>query len=212
MKLNPKPPASLHKFKSGFIFGALALLVACVTVNVNFPESAVQKASDDYVRDLYRSKEQSKVPSPKTSATPTGNSALLLPRELFQWAVPSALADDLQLNMSSPKIAEIKNKMRAAVPEVIEQKKAGLLGETFDGKIVIHSGANIKPLLKKRLEDLVRDDNTSRESLYAEVVRSNHLPSENLISVKKTFARSFQAESPSGTWVQNADGSWTQKP
>jgi uncharacterized protein YdbL (DUF1318 family) len=212
MKTHLKKPATLRNFKSGFIFASLALLVACVTVNVNFPESAVQKASDDYVRDLYRTKEQSKAPLPKTSATPTGSSALLLPRELFQWAIPSALADDLQLNMSSPKIAEIKNKMRAAVPEVIEQKKAGLLGETFDGKIVIHGASNLKPLLRKRLENIVNEDNASRESLYAEVVRSNHLPSENLISVKKTFARSFQAESPSGTWVQNADGSWTQKP
>ena len=202
MKTNPKMPVNLRKFKSGLVFVLLTLVVGCVTVNVNFPEGAVQKASDDYVRDLYRTKEQSKAPTPKASSTPSA---------LFQWIVPNANADDLPLNMSSPKIASIKNVMKALIPDIIEQKKAGVLGETFDGKLTIHGEGNLKPLLKKKVEELVKNDNSARDLLYAEVIRSNGLPPSSLASVKRTFARSFQAESPSGTWVQNMDGSWTQK-
>ena len=35
-----------------------SLTAACVTVNVNFPESTVQKATDDYVKELYKAKER----------------------------------------------------------------------------------------------------------------------------------------------------------
>src|SRR5579872_4764189 len=30
------------------------LVTSCITVNVNFPESAVQRAADDFVQDLYK--------------------------------------------------------------------------------------------------------------------------------------------------------------
>lgn len=41
------------------VFCVSFMLSGCVTVNVNFPEGAVQKAADDYVRELYRAKEKS---------------------------------------------------------------------------------------------------------------------------------------------------------
>ncbi|MEK6577825.1 MAG: hypothetical protein AABZ55_01245, partial [Bdellovibrionota bacterium] len=46
------------------IFGT-ALIGSCVTVNVPivFPESSVQKATDDFVREIYRAKEKGKTPA-----------------------------------------------------------------------------------------------------------------------------------------------------
>jgi uncharacterized protein YdbL (DUF1318 family) len=87
-----------------------------------------------------------------------------------------------------------------------------VIGETNDGKIVIHDASKLKPLLKTKVEGLVQGENRARDALYSEVMQSNHLPGDTLSSVKKSFARSFQAESPSGTWVQGEDGSWSQKP
>ncbi|MEZ4871386.1 MAG: hypothetical protein R2827_03890 [Bdellovibrionales bacterium] len=40
------------------ILGASVLLVSCITVNVNFPEAAVQKAADDYVKELFIKQKQ----------------------------------------------------------------------------------------------------------------------------------------------------------
>ncbi|MEW6056923.1 MAG: DUF1318 domain-containing protein [Bdellovibrionota bacterium] len=42
-------------FGKGFGLLAALALISCVTVHVNFPESAVQRAADDFVRDLYGS-------------------------------------------------------------------------------------------------------------------------------------------------------------
>ena len=62
----------------------------------------------------------------------------------------------------------------------------------------------------------VRDPLTGKGSrdtgLYAEVADTNGLAGDRATGVKSNFARSFQAESPSGTWLQSADGTWTQKP
>jgi uncharacterized protein YdbL (DUF1318 family) len=202
--------ASPIRSKFSLFFLVFSLAVGCVTVNVNFPEGAVQKASDDYVRDLYRTKEQSKA-SPKATAPPVDDSAFLSPREILNHIVPSALADD-SFNMSSARLEDLKQKMKVNVPDVIAQKRAGVLGETSEGKLSIHDSSKLKPLLKKKIQDIVKEDNQLRDSLYSEVVRSNHLPSNSLSAVKKSFARSFQAESPSGTWVQSETGTWAQKP
>jgi uncharacterized protein YdbL (DUF1318 family) len=215
MKKNLKTPVTRLNFKAVLICVGVSLAAACVTVNVNFPESAVQKASDDYVRDLYRSKEQSKSTTPKTSPTPVGDSALLFVPSIHTGAlnflIPTAEAGEPSFNMNSPKLDAIKEKMKANIGEVIDQKKAGALGETNNGHLVLHDSSKLAPLLKKKIENLVDADNAQRENLYSEIVSSNHLAEDALVSVRKSFSRSFQAESPSGTWVQGVDGSWAQK-
>ncbi|MBC7396971.1 MAG: DUF1318 domain-containing protein [Bdellovibrionales bacterium] len=187
-----------------------ALLTSCVTVNVNFPESAVQKATDDYVRDLYRTKEQGKPgAAPKVTTSPAARTSFNLE---FLNFMPSAEAADQSFNLSSPKLDEIKTKLKASVGDVIEQKKAGVLGESNEGRLVVKDSSRLKPLLKKRVDDLVEVENQNRDTLYDEVIHANPLAKGNLVAVKKSFARSFQAESPSGTWVQGETGAWAQKP
>ena len=209
---NQRWPAIRPKFNFAWMSFLLPLFLsqACVTVNVNFPESAVQKATDDYVRDLYRTKEQAKPPGSKPSSSPAAQAThFRFPKFEF---VSQASAAEPSFNLSSPKLDSIKQSMKANVGEVLEQKKAGVLAESKDGKMSIHDAAKLKPLLKKHVEELVQAENKARDSLYAEVVSSNHLPSDTLPAVKKSFARSFQAESPSGTWVESENGAWAQKP
>lgn len=192
------------------IFSVMTLIssavVGCVTVNVNFPESAVQKASDDYVRDIYRSKEQSR--APKASPSPSTSTSSFIH---FEGLISTAYASESSLKLDSPKMDQIKDKMRARVPEIITQKKEGVVGESNDALLVIRDADKVKPLLKKKVETLVKEENIDRENLYSEIVHANNLSSNNLPQVKRSFTRSFQAESPSGTWVQAQDGTWSQK-
>jgi uncharacterized protein YdbL (DUF1318 family) len=175
---------------------------ACVTVNVNFPESAVQKATDDYVRDLYRTKSEDS--DEKAKPAPTSSSFE------FHW-IPSAFAEEA-FKVASPKSLEIRERMRGRVAEILAQKRSGTLGETQDGLIVVRENAQVKSLMRAKLDQLVAAENRDRKALYEEVLSSNALPPARLINVQKSFARSFQAESPSKTWVEDAAGNWTQKP
>jgi uncharacterized protein YdbL (DUF1318 family) len=186
---------------------SISLLTACVTVNVNFPESTVQKATDDYVRDLYRAKEktQPQAPAPGPSAGPVAER----PWSFF----PEALADEApNFRIGTSRALNIKERLRSRVKDVIAQKSSGVLGETQDGLLVIKDKSKIKPLLQKKIEKLVSDENSDRQALYDEIVSANQLPTARRKDVALSFARSFQAESPSGTWVQSATGAWTRKP
>ena len=182
------------------VFIALAFLVsaACVTVNVNFPENAAQSATDDYVRDLYRTKEHGKTP-PVTQFFHT----------LSFIAEASAAEGDFRVD--TDKANKIKENMRARVDEILEQKKSGILGESVDGTLVLKNPGSLKSLLLKKTEKLVAAENSDRDALYEEVLSANKLPPTQLKKVARSFARSFQGESPSGTWIQSTDETWTQK-
>ena len=180
---------------------ALALFAgACVTVNVNFPESAAQKATDDYVRDLYRAKNRDKSPSPEAS----------IKSSLIEWALPSAYADET-FSLNSSTIMSIKESQKARAEEVLDYKAKGFIGEKQDGLLAVRPGPDLKPLLQKKIEKLVADENKDREKLYNATLKENKLAPNRITNVRETFSRSFQAESPSGTWVESG-GTWAKKP
>ena len=182
------------------------LTTSCVTVNVNFPESAVQKATDDYVRDLYRAKEKGKNPVPLPEASGKTSGTLI-----FDF-IPTAAAAEATIKVDSDKALKIKDKLASRVADVIAQKRAGVLGETNDGMLELKGAEKVKPLLKKKIESLVSAENSDRRELYSEVASSNGISQGRVKDIQKSFARSFQAESPSGTWLQDGDGKWAQKP
>ncbi|MBC7691368.1 MAG: DUF1318 domain-containing protein [Methylotenera sp.] len=189
----------------GLTLGALALaaLPACVTVNVNFPESAAQKATDDYVRDLYRAKERGK------SAPAAGDTTFF---QNFSLISNALAADEENFKLDSSKSSGIKEKLRSRIDEVITYKRMGVLGENGDGKLVLKDPSKLKTLQKQRVETLVKQENVDRDDLYQEVLKINKLPDTRMRNIEQSFARSFQAESPSGTWLQTSEGQWSQKP
>ena len=210
-----------NAFRRLISLGLVAAQVACVTVNVNFPESAVQKATDDYVRELYRAKEKGNkgTPAPDPSAKPAAWNFSLLPEA-------QAAETELEFRLDSDKALKIRDRLSNRLDEVVKYKRDGVIGETNDGLVEVHNPAPLKKakLLaqakggKGRAEDperiangVVDAENKDRRDLYDEVLATNAIAKGRKKDIQKSFARSFQAESPSGTWVQDADGAWSQK-
>jgi len=192
---------------------AMITPLGCVTVNVNFPEGAVQKAADDYVRELYRTKTRSESKDQTQFTRPLGKWALwsLLASEL---ASDTAQAANVQaFHLQSAKAKALKTQLASRVRKLIQFKRKGFLGETRDGRVEVHSTPqnSPRPGLRVLLQKLVKAENQDRMALYQEALQSNQMEEAKLEQVRSSFARAFQAESPSGTWLQNADGSWTQK-
>ncbi len=192
------------------VLATMAGAVACVTVNVNFPESAVQRATDDYVRELYRAKSNKggKPGTEETPATPAPAKSSIEFPSLF----PVAHAAEGVFKVDTDKALQIRTRLSGRVDEVIAQKRAGVLGETNDGMLVIKAPDKLKKLQTAKVEKVVSDENADRTALYEEVRQANGVAEGRLKDIQKSFARSFQAESPSGTWLQDADGKWAQKP
>lgn len=176
-------------------------LVSCVTVNVNIPDSAVQQATDDYVKDLYEAKAKTK---PAPSPSPSNSH-----RAQFE-LIPQAYADTNAVSTDSPKAHDISERLKVRLADISTLKSAGTLGESNDGKLTIKG--TIKKGDEKRVWKLVNDENGDRFELYHEVVAHNGLNKGNLETIARNFAHSFQKHSPAGTWVQDDAGVWSQKP
>jgi len=192
------------------VSGFLLALSACVTVNVNFPETAVQKATDDYVRELYRAKEKGKTPPP--ASAPSGTPSTTTSLGFGFPAIGNAEAAGPNFQVDSPKALSIRDNLAKRLEEVLAQKRAGVIGESNDGFLVLKAPEKLKKLFQRKVEKLVVDENTDRRALYDEVLVVNSAAKNRLKDIQMSFARSFQAESPSGTWIQAEDGSWSQKP
>lgn len=186
----------------------LGMLSACVTVNVNFPESAVQKAADDYVRELYRAKEK-KSSTPSSWLEPAKQTQMAL--MLWEWLTPSASAAEVnaEIKFDSPSIKAIQTQQAGLISELKNQKRAGYVGETKDGYVALREADKLPPPIKSKLEKLVKQENDYRDNLYNTIHSEQKLQKEG---VKRTFTRAYQGESPSGTWVEDSGGNWERKP
>lgn len=178
-------------------------VAGCVTVNVNFPEGAVQKATDDYVKDLYRAKEQT-APVEKETKSKTGSS--------FLWfVIDTAKADGFAMKVESPKVKEIQGRQAQRIGKIDQFKKEGIIGECSEGLLVIYKEETLKPLQKKVVDTLIKEENSDRNMLYEEILKINSMNSSMLSQVQKSFFNSFKMVSPAGTWLK-VDGQWEKKP
>jgi len=110
--------------------------------------------------------------------------------------------------VNTPKASKIQEKLAARLVDVDTQKQAGNIGEGNDGFLVLKA---TQPLLVKKLEPLIKEQNTHRQDLYEEIQVANKMAKSRRADIGRSFARSFQKHSPAGTWIQDPSGSWSQK-
>lgn len=202
-----------RRFGKVFSVLALATIVSCVTVNVNFPESAVQRAADDFVRDLYKdgtavadanakdtandadamkgSIKKSTKKKPAKAPTSSESKPTSFEFSLFNSAYASRLSSEVQTN--SEKAAKIKAKMADRVSALMEWKNKGVICETQDGMLKISNPAKAGESASK-VKSLVDDENDDREELYDELKSFNKMASD--APLRKSFAGAFREKSP----------------
>ncbi len=200
-----------------FLLGALP---GCLTLNVNMtlPEAAVQRATDDYVRELYRAKEKGKTapesaPSPGANSGPAAKTSLLS----VEFIAEAQAGDDVTVKVGGKAVDSIKERQIARMDELNAQKSAGFIGENNEGKLVYRTSDKTPKIdAMKKIQKLISDENADRDALYKEVLKANNADKSKLADIQKSFARSFQVHSPAGTWIQlmdgGMDGQWVRKP
>tara|TARA_B100000749_G_scaffold122825_1_gene93813 strand:- start:53005 stop:53595 length:591 start_codon:yes stop_codon:yes gene_type:complete len=194
---------SVGYFKKIILIGVCGILASCITVNVNFPEAAVQKAADDYVKELYKAKQESEEKQNTSSLfeIPGTHFASL---SLFPIAHAQA-----EFSIKSEKAKAIQVKQAKRLDKIDRFKKKGLIGEAENGLLVVKKESS-KKIEKKRVDQLVSEENADREMLYEEVMSSNGIDASQSARLRKSFHQSFVNASPAGTPVESG-GSWTNK-
>lgn len=192
------------------LLAALAALAGCINITINFPSAEVEQAADRIIDQVY-GKDGAAQRTPATSTPATKPTALLL--RTLDLLVPTANAASdssaADLNASTPAVRALTTAMEARHPLLERYYTSGAVGLSDDGLVALRELSLVPLPERNAVRKLVDDENTDRETLYAEIARANGHP-EWLADIRATFADRWAAKAKAGWWVRRA-GVWTQR-
>lgn len=207
------------KLRMPVLLAMLALLAACVTINVYFPAAAAQEAADRIIDKVYGTDEKAPEKQPDAQPQPDASPQPQSQRDamfihafaaVLDWLIPPAQAAEPDIDIQSPAIQTITASMERRHASLAPHYGSGAIGMTGDGRIAMRD-LNTVPLRERsRVQQLVADENRDRNALYAEIARANGHP-EWEGDIRATFARRWVAKAPAGWWYQDAAGGWKRK-
>jgi uncharacterized protein YdbL (DUF1318 family) len=213
-----KQTVTLRSF-IGYVLIALSL-AACVTINIYFPAAAAEEAARVIVRDVLGDEanpEQNQDAQPDSkqdddqSYYPFTNRKLTSVAEaLLNFVVPTAHAEQPNIDISSPSIRKLRASMTKRQSKLTDFYRSGALGFTNQGLISTRNLKKVPLKERSRVKKLVADENGDRNSLYAEIARANGHP-EWQQSIRDIFARVWIEEAPVGYWYEDAKEGWKKK-
>ncbi|HVT32033.1 MAG TPA: YdbL family protein [Rhodanobacteraceae bacterium] len=183
----------------------LALPAACVTINVYFPEAAAEKAAEQFVGKIIDS---DAAPQPAPETKPPGDSPGAM---LLDFLVPSASAQQANIDIQTPQIQAIQSRMRQRFSGSLSRYFAsGAAGFTRDGLVAVRDASAVPLAERAGLNQAVADENRDRQAVYREIAVANGHP-EWEAQIRSTFAKEWIQKARSGWYYQDASGAWKQK-
>jgi uncharacterized protein YdbL (DUF1318 family) len=181
----------------------LAFVVACVTVNIYFPETEVKQAASEIEADIQKKAVE------KAGQEPVKKIAAQARTASFMF-VPAAFAQE-ETSVSNPAIRALKDQSATNLAALMPYFTAGNAGLTNKGLVEIRDEAGLSLQAKGALRQLVKDDNDVRMKLYGEVAKALNIEASQIERIQKIFAENRIAAAPAGWWIQKGDGTWVKK-
>lgn len=201
----------MHVLKQYPLIPALLFLTACVTINVYFPAAAAESAADRIIEEVYGDDSAEKpdiTGAEKRSGTDQSPTDIVA--ALFNFLIPAAQAQQPDINVSTPGINKLKALMTQRHQALSAYYSSGAVGMESDGMISVRDAAAIPLKERNRVKKLVVDENRDRSDLYREIAQANGHP-EWESDIRKTFARRWIANAPSGWFYRDPSGNWVRK-
>jgi uncharacterized protein YdbL (DUF1318 family) len=181
----------------------MAFVLACITVNIYFPEATVKQAAEEIVNEIQ-----------KKAAEKTGEEPIkqlsVLPQAVSFSLVPAAYAQE-ETTVSNPAIRALKESIADHLAAMMPSFAAGNIGLTNKGLVEIRDEAGLNLQAKAALRKLVKEDNGDRMKLYAEVAKVLNIEASQVERIQKIFAENWIKGAKAGWWVQKEDGAWVKK-
>lgn len=185
-------------------------LVACVTINVYFPEAAAVEAADRII-DKVRG-EDSAEPTTRLQHGEKGESSPVMAMAvgLGRLLISDAQAQEaVDFDRPSPEKTALENSLAERFSSLRPYLDSGAIGLADSGLLEIRD-RNLVPLKDRNaLVQLVAAQNNDWNALYAEIARLNNHP-EWQDSIRRTFAERWVAKADKG-WFYREGGVWKQK-
>jgi uncharacterized protein YdbL (DUF1318 family) len=179
-----------------FIF--FLFVISCLTINIYFPEAAVQKTAEEIVDDVRESEEGSK----KKIEKDVSQASFSL--------IPVAYAQQEE-TVSTPRIRALKQSLREKESLLLPFFQKGNIGEGNDGFVQIRSENGLSLKEKADLRRVTKDVNSDREDLYREVAKALNIDQSQTPRIQKIFAKKWIENSRPGWWIQREEGEWIRK-
>ena len=203
-----------------FLCAALFAL-ACVTINVYFPEAEVKDLSEQIEDAVAREAAQAAEETPETGEGSPDQTSWLL--HAFETALGGALhllapapvyaqQDEVAApEITNPAIRKIVESRAARVRELRRYKTAGAVGENNQALVEIRRLDALGLQQRAAAQKLVRDENADRERMFKEIAAATGTDLSQLPRIRATYATTLRQKARPGDWIQMPDGSWRQK-
>lgn len=186
------------------------LVVACVTINVYFPEAAAVEAADRII-DKVRGEDADSTTSLSYPGSRRDVPVLLaLANGVSRFLISDASAQgNVDFDKPSPEKQALENALANRFPSLRAFLDSGAIGLT-DAGLLEFRDRNLVPLKDRNsVVQLVAAQNNDWNALYAEIAKLNGHP-EWQDSIRRTFAERWIAKADRG-WHYRENGTWKQK-
>lgn len=188
------------------LIGVFALPVACVTINVYFPEAAAEKAAQQFVDKVIGPAKDAAPPA--RDEPPPGKSPGAM---LLDFVIPSAYAQQADITIQTPQIQAIQARMTNRFSSVLAKYCAsGAIGFTRDGLVAVRDAASVPLPERATVNAAVADENRDRQAVYREIALANG-HAEWQAQIRDAFAKQWISRAHAGWYYQDASGAWKQK-
>jgi hypothetical protein len=165
---------------------ALALLTACVTINIYFPTEKVESVADEIVHEIRGGK--ANLNMKKAPAKPGDQSWFEGVRLAF--TVPAAWAGDVTA-VSNPTIRALKERMKRRFPMLRPYLIRGVLKENPDGYLSMGDTRGLNLKQRRDIKALMDAENRDRDALYTEVAKALNIDIAQKAKVARIFAKEW---------------------
>lgn len=199
----------MHRFRRQSLplgVAALALVAACVTVNIYFPAAKVEKTARQIVDEVYQEKE-GKTPPPQSLL----RQEWLRPGTWLAWLGPRPAYAEEATTVSNAAIRALKAKIIQRHEQLLPYYKQGQVGINKEGYLEVRDTAGLSLPQVASVRRLVEADNADRARLYQEVAKALDLQPQQVKQVQEIFAREWRDKAQSGWWIQTDAGQWKPK-
>lgn len=200
------------------LIGVLAL--ACVTINVYFPEEKVKDLSEKIEDAVAR--EAAEEAAPAEADKGSGNQSVRLDfSTAASFVVGSVLAllpagdisaqEVAEPEISNPAIRRIVESRGARVGELTRFKAAGAIGENNQALLEARDLQALPLQDRAAAQRLIKAENDDREQMFKEIAAATGADPSSLPQIRTTYAETLRQKAKPGEWIQQPNGEWQKK-
>jgi uncharacterized protein YdbL (DUF1318 family) len=191
----------MKRVKLLMISSVLLFITACVTINVYFPAAEAEDAASKIVNKIIGEDDNAGI----DSDNPQG-----LNFNPLSFFISSAHAE-VNINISSPAIVEITNRMKARYDSNLKAYlDKAVIGFSNQGFIEMLDAKKLGLKDRQKAKKLVADENRDRKALYRELAVANGHPDWE-DAIQSVFVKQWRKQAHTGWKYQDASGTWQTK-